>query len=228
MGGRSSTKIRNATRPKRAALTLKQERFISEFLKDLCAAKAARRAGYSEKTAGAIGAENLTKPVIWAAIQEQHQQAITDAVMSAQETLERMTVIGRTDITTFHDDQGKILPMSEWTPEMGQQVSKIESVVKNVAAGDGHVDQVLKVSIWNKIQALEGMAKYHGLATTRVDVNMTVDNSLIQAGRDRVAAAAGLRRLSEAKLVKKEREKGLDLHAADQSVLDGELIKAGT
>ena len=186
---------------------------MAEFGKDLCAAKAARRAGYSEKTAGAIGAENLTKPVIWAAIQEQHQKTITDAVMSAQETLERMTVIGRTDITTFHDAQGHILPMCEWTPEMGQQVSKIESVVKNVAAGDGHVDQVLKISIWNKIQALEGMAKYHGLATTRVDVNMTVDNSLIQAGRDRVAAAAELRKLSEAKLPKRNRP-----------LLEGEIV----
>ena len=77
------------------------------------------------------------------------------AVMSAQETLERMTTIGRTDITTFHDDQGNILPTSEWTPEMGQQVSKIESVVKNVAAGDGHVDTVLKISIWDKMKALE-------------------------------------------------------------------------
>ena len=33
---------------------------------------------------------------------------------------------------------------------------------------------------------------------------MTVDNSLIEAGRARVAAAAGLRRLSEAKLVKRD------------------------
>ena len=139
------------------------------------------------------------------------------AVMSAQETLERMTTIGRTDITTFHDDQGNILPTSEWTPEMGQQVSKIESVVKNVAAGDGHVDTVLKISIWDKMKALEQLAKHHDLITQRFDVNMTVDNSLIEAGRARVAAAAGLRRLSEAKLPKRDRQ-----------LLEGEVVNDNT
>jgi phage terminase small subunit len=49
-------------------LTLKQERFINEYLIDLNATQAAIRAGYSEKTARSTGAENLTKPDIAAAV----------------------------------------------------------------------------------------------------------------------------------------------------------------
>lgn len=45
-------------------LTAKQELFISEYMKDLNATQAAIRAGYSEKTAGVIGDENLKKPYI--------------------------------------------------------------------------------------------------------------------------------------------------------------------
>lgn len=45
-------------------LTPKQELFCKEYLKDLNARQAAVRAGYSEKTATVIGAENLTKPYI--------------------------------------------------------------------------------------------------------------------------------------------------------------------
>jgi len=45
-------------------LTSKQKRFCEEYLVDFNATKAAIRAGYSKKTAQAIGAENLTKPVI--------------------------------------------------------------------------------------------------------------------------------------------------------------------
>lgn len=45
-------------------LTPKQKRFVDEFLIDLNATQAAIRAGYSEKTAGSIGSENLTKPEI--------------------------------------------------------------------------------------------------------------------------------------------------------------------
>jgi phage terminase small subunit len=49
-------------------LTPKQAAFVREYLIDLNAAAAARRAGYSEKTAKEIGFEHLTKPHIQAAI----------------------------------------------------------------------------------------------------------------------------------------------------------------
>lgn len=52
------------------SLTPKQQRFVEEYLVDLNAAAAARRAGYSERTADRIGHENLKKPEISAAVQE--------------------------------------------------------------------------------------------------------------------------------------------------------------
>ena len=53
---------------KQKALTAKQQRFVTEYLIDLNATQAAIRAGYSKKTAQRIGFENLTKPVVKAAI----------------------------------------------------------------------------------------------------------------------------------------------------------------
>lgn len=50
-------------------MTHKQALFIQEYLIDCNATAAARRAGYSERTAGAIGAENLRKPEIKKAIE---------------------------------------------------------------------------------------------------------------------------------------------------------------
>ncbi|NTW71381.1 MAG: terminase small subunit [Eubacteriaceae bacterium] len=43
-------------------LTQKQKRFCDEYLIDLNAIQASIRAGYSVKTAGQIGDENLKKP----------------------------------------------------------------------------------------------------------------------------------------------------------------------
>lgn len=54
----------------RKRLTLKQQIFISEYLIHKNAARAARIAGYSLKTARSIGAENLTKPYIWTEIEK--------------------------------------------------------------------------------------------------------------------------------------------------------------
>ena len=45
-------------------MTPKQQLFIKEYLVDLNATQAAIRAGYSQKTAYAIGEENLRKPEI--------------------------------------------------------------------------------------------------------------------------------------------------------------------
>ena len=50
-------------------LNSKQERFCEEYLVDLNRTQAAIRAGYSEKTAGSIGSENLQKPEIESYIQ---------------------------------------------------------------------------------------------------------------------------------------------------------------
>lgn len=52
----------------REGLTPKQARFVEEYLIDLNATQAAIRAGYSERTAGSLGQENLKKPAIQAAI----------------------------------------------------------------------------------------------------------------------------------------------------------------
>ena len=51
-------------------LTPKQQLFVEEYLIDLNATQAAIRAGYSKKTAQVIGAENLSKPMVAAAIAE--------------------------------------------------------------------------------------------------------------------------------------------------------------
>ena len=63
-------------------LTAKQQRFCDEYLIDLNATQAAIRAGYSAKTAKAIGQENLTKPdlkkYIDARMAEKESQLIAD------------------------------------------------------------------------------------------------------------------------------------------------------
>jgi phage terminase small subunit len=52
------------------AITDRIKNFIDEYLKDFNATQAAIRAGYSKKTAGVIGCENLKKPNIRKAIDE--------------------------------------------------------------------------------------------------------------------------------------------------------------
>ena len=57
-----------------SSLNDKQKRFVDEYLVDLNATQAAIRAGYSEKTAGQIGEQNLKKLEIAKAIQERMEE----------------------------------------------------------------------------------------------------------------------------------------------------------
>ena len=70
------------------ALTPKQQLFIDEYLIDLNATQAAIRAGYSESSAQQIGAENLSKPVIAAAIQEALDRRAKSVQITAEDVLQ--------------------------------------------------------------------------------------------------------------------------------------------
>lgn len=64
-------------------MNTRQTVFVLEYLQCWNASEAARRAGYSEKTAGSIGEENLKKPEIAAAI----KRRITDKAVKADQVL---------------------------------------------------------------------------------------------------------------------------------------------
>jgi phage terminase small subunit len=78
-------------------LTPKQEIFIREYLVDLNATQAAIRAGYSKKTAEAIGLENLGKPRIKEAIQIAMEERSENTEITAEKVLQRWWDIATAD-----------------------------------------------------------------------------------------------------------------------------------
>lgn len=69
-------------------MTPKQERFVAEYLLDMNATAAAIRAGYSRKSASAIGNENLRKPEISEAIKKALRET-NDALIASREERQR-------------------------------------------------------------------------------------------------------------------------------------------
>jgi len=79
------------------ALTPKQQRFCEEYLRDLNATQACIRAGYSAKTAGTMGWENLRKPEI-----RQHiDSKLSELSLSASETLKSISDIARSNLNEY-------------------------------------------------------------------------------------------------------------------------------
>ena len=76
-------------------LTAKQQRFCDEYLIDLNATQAAIRAGYSKKTAYAIGVENLKKPIIQSHIEKRMAEKESKLIADQNEVLKYLTSVLR-------------------------------------------------------------------------------------------------------------------------------------
>ncbi len=74
-------------------LSLKQKKFCEEYVISGNATEAAKRAGYSEKTAYSIGTENLKKPEIKKHIEELTKTPQTDRIASGEDVLAFFTEV---------------------------------------------------------------------------------------------------------------------------------------
>lgn len=72
-------------------LTEKQRRFVDYYVETGNASEAARRAGYSERIANRIGTENLSKPVIKAAIDARLKALEDKRIAKVDEVLKFLT-----------------------------------------------------------------------------------------------------------------------------------------
>jgi len=102
-------------------LTPKQDAFVQEYLKDLNATQAAIRAGYSAKTAGQIGDENLKKPQIAAAIEKAKAERSERTKIDADWLLTRWADEAEADLADiYYPGTGQLRPIHEW-PKIWRQ-----------------------------------------------------------------------------------------------------------
>lgn len=78
-----------------ARMTAKQQRFCDEYIISLNATDAAKKAGYSAKTARQAGAENLTKPVIKEYIKARMDEKESELIADQDEVLKYLTSVMR-------------------------------------------------------------------------------------------------------------------------------------
>ena len=145
------------------ALKAKQLAFVERYLTHWNATRAAIEAGYSENTARAIGAENLTKPDIKAHIDAR----LTEIKMSADEVLSRLADMARADIADFvgvrkiadldkDEYRGKTHVIKKFkskltTDHLGRQIEEVE------------------LELYPADVNLERIGKHHGIFNTGPD-----------------------------------------------------------
>lgn len=94
-------------------LTPKQAMFVKEYLVDLNATQAAIRAGYSKKTAEAIGLENLGKPRIQTEINKAIAERSERTEIKADDVLNRYENMAKANITDYMDVKTILIKIGE-------------------------------------------------------------------------------------------------------------------
>lgn len=124
-------------------LTEKQKRFADYYIELGNATEAARKAGYSSKTAKSIGQENLTKPDIKSYIKERLDEKDAERIASQDEILEFLTAVMRGEKT-------EQIPVG-----LGEGAQQLEDK-----------DPYLK----DRVKATELLGKRHSMWTDKVDM----------------------------------------------------------
>ena len=145
------------------SLTNKQKAFVAEYIKDLNGTQAVYRAGYNvdnDNSAGVIAHENLRKPKIKAEI----ERYLDEATMSAKEVLFELTLIAKGDMGQLVDQFGtpdfKIASQNHKT----KLIKKIKT--KTVYSNDDSEIHSIEFELYDRLRALDLLAKYHQLTTT--------------------------------------------------------------
>lgn len=151
------------------ALSGKQAAFVDEYLRCWNASEAARRAGYSEKTARSIGHENLTKPDIAAEI----SLRVAERTMSADEVLIGIADHARADIGRWLSDDGAVDIAKMKADGATMFIKKVKRTERSGVSKDGAEWSVVtgEVELYDALAAKQLIARHHGLLTDKVDVN---------------------------------------------------------
>jgi phage terminase small subunit len=157
-------------KPKRK-LTLRQRKFVEEFLHCWNASEAARRAGYKSK-ANVIGSELLAIPSIRAEIDAR----IAERAMSADEVLDRLAQHARGDFSPFLREDGSIDLMSEQAKAAIGLLKKVKVKERILFVGHGDKQEPVKeieteIELHDPQAALVHLGRHLKLFTDKAEVS---------------------------------------------------------
>lgn len=147
-------------------LSDKQRLFVDQYLVDQDATKAAIRAGYSVKSANAIGNKLIKDPRVARAIGKAAKEVHEELTLTTEEVLKQLYYIVTRDVREFVDENGDALPISELGDRAAQSVDGFDQEITyftNYETGDVTKTVKNKLKLVGKAGAIDMAMKYQGL-----------------------------------------------------------------
>ena len=152
-------------------LTPKQMQFVKEYMIDLNGAAAARRAGYSEKTAREQAARMLSNVRIQEAIERAFRERQARTEINADRVLQELAIIGFSDIKDYVDidpDTGAIRAkdFESMRPGASRAIESVteDRTIHEDASGKGVImNDKRRIKLHSKVNALELLGRHLNL-----------------------------------------------------------------
>ncbi len=109
-------------------------------------------------------------PQVKAAAEQRHRDMLAEA-LDPNRALEEMARLAFSDIREIFDADGRLLPANRWPDSIARAVSSTKTKTGNIDKGDGKMDEVVEIKLWDKGRALENALKKHGLLTDKLEVS---------------------------------------------------------
>ena len=144
-------------------ITQRQQRFIEEFQVDHNATQAAIRAGYSPRSANALGPRLAQKPQIASAIKAAQDASCERVHITTDATLYELSLVAFSDIANYMVDVQGMLTVAP-----GVSLDALRALahgsVKVQRSPDG-LSASVDIRLWNKLDALKMIGTHLGLWT---------------------------------------------------------------
>lgn len=177
-------------------LTAKEERFCYEYCVDFNATQAATRAGYSAKTAYAIGAENLRKPKIKKRIKEMQDHLAETAGISALRIVKEHEKLAFSDAGKFRYGWMTLKDFEDLTDDEKACIQEVQTTETTKVINDMEITEVkVKVKLYDKQKSLDSLA-------TILGVNAPAKTELTGKDGKDLIPSVDLSKLSDEELVK--------------------------
>lgn len=150
---------------KKRELNPRRTLFVKHYAKTRNATKAAKAAGYSEKTSYSTGHELLKNPEVSEEINRELKRQTHKFDLSADEVLEEIRALAFVNLRGAFAEDGSLLPLQEMPENVSKALQSVET--DEMFAGRGayrvKIGRTRKVKIADKIRALELLAKHFKL-----------------------------------------------------------------
>ncbi|QJP14814.1 terminase small subunit [Starkeya sp. ORNL1] len=157
-------------------LTPKRRAFIDEYLVDRNGKQAAIRAGYSPNAAEQTASVLLRNHKVSSAIEAQISERSLRTRVDADRTLTELARIGFSDVRKLFTHDGKLKKLHELDADTAGAVASVKVVTRSL--GDGEVEYVHEIKMWDKNTALDKIAKHLGLLSEKLILRGQVENPL--------------------------------------------------